>query len=241
MAHKLSQDVLAKTEVFRGLAPSALAEVALLANERTVGAGAHLFDQGQTASAFCVLLVGQLKMLQISPDGEQVVVRYIGPGEMFGTVAAFCRTDYPATALAVTDSVAATWDVASAEQLVLRYPRIASNVLRAAGQRLRDLQDRYLELATQRVERRVAHALLRLIEKGGKQADGSVRVQFPLSRQDLAEMTGTTLHTVSRILSAWESRGWIDSGRQRVAVRDASAIARIADDQDALKVMEPGG
>ena len=149
---------------------------------------------------------------------------------MFGAVAAFCHTEYPATAVAVADSLAAVWESAAAEQLISRYPRIAANVLRAAGERLRDLQNRYLELATERVERRVAHALLHLSKKSGRYVEGAIKLRFSISRQDLAEMTGTTLHTVSRILSAWEKRGWIESGRQRITLRVPEAIRSIAED-----------
>jgi len=145
-------------------------------------------------------------------------------------VAVFCRTEYPATALAVTDSVAASWDVAAIETLMRRYPEIGANALRVIGQRLQELQKRYHELATERVERRVAHALIRLVKKAGQPVKAGTRIDFPISRQDIAEMTGTTLHSVSRILSGWESRGVVESGRQRIIIRQPDALLKIADD-----------
>jgi CRP-like cAMP-binding protein len=96
--------------------------------------------------------------------------------------------------------------------------------------RVKEFQDRYRELATERVERRVAHALLRLAAQIGKSADGGTLIDLTLSRQDIAELTGTTIYTVSRILSGWESRGIIESGRERVLVRDRDALTSIADD-----------
>ena len=84
-------------------------------------------------------------------------------------------------------------------------------------------------MSTQQVERRVAHALLRLARQAGRKVEQGVEIDFPISRQDIAEMTGTTLHTVSRTLSAWESQGLIESGRQRVVLRDPHRLFTLAE------------
>ena len=102
--------------------------------------------------------------------------------------------------------------------------------MRLLAQHFTDLQDRYRELATERVERRVARALLRLVRQAGKRTEEGVHIDIPLSRQDLAEMTGTTLYTVSRILSEWEQKGLVNSGRERVTLRQAHEIMLIAED-----------
>jgi CRP-like cAMP-binding protein len=96
--------------------------------------------------------------------------------------------------------------------------------------RLQELQDRYRELATERVERRVARALLRLARQTGRKVENGVLIDFPLTREDLAEMTGTTLYTVSRILSGWEKEGLIETGRQRVLIRSPHGLVAIAED-----------
>jgi CRP-like cAMP-binding protein len=102
--------------------------------------------------------------------------------------------------------------------------------LRLVADRFHDLQDRYRELATERVERRVARALLRLARQAGKRTDEGVLLDLPLSRQDLGEMTGTTLYTVSRILSGWEQNGLILSGRERIIIRRPHELVIIAED-----------
>jgi CRP-like cAMP-binding protein len=94
----------------------------------------------------------------------------------------------------------------------------------------RRLLDRYQELATERVERRVARALLRLARQVGQKEEDGVLIGLPLSREDLAEMTGTTLYTVSRILSGWEHQGLVEAGRERVFIRDPHALVAIAED-----------
>ena len=83
---------------------------------------------------------------------------------------------------------------------------------------------------TERVERRVARALLRLVHDAGRRAEGGVEIAFPVSRQDIAEMTGTTLYTVSRLLSGWEERGIVRSSRQRIVLTKPRALVAIAED-----------
>ncbi len=114
--------------------------------------------------------------------------------------------------------------------LMEECPRLALNALRDLTARLTDLQERYRELATERVERRVAHALLRLADQAGWKTAEGVLIDMPLSRQDLAEMTGTTLYTVSRILSGWQRDGLLDIGRQRVTILDSQGLLAIAAD-----------
>jgi CRP-like cAMP-binding protein len=84
-------------------------------------------------------------------------------------------------------------------------------------------------MSTEEVERRVAHTVLRLSKDAGKSEGGGVRIDFPITRQDIAEMTGTTLHTVSRILSSWESKGLVEGGRQKLLVRDVKGLQALAD------------
>lgn len=83
-------------------------------------------------------------------------------------------------------------------------------------------------MASIRVEQRIAHALLRLLGQAGQRSGEATEIAFPVTRQDVAEMASTTLHTVSRTLHAWEEAGILSGGRRRIVVRDAQALARIA-------------
>jgi CRP-like cAMP-binding protein len=112
-----------------------------------------------------------------------------------------------------------------------RMARLAINALHSVTQRTHELQDRYRELATERVERRVARALLRLVRQTGRrQPEGGVLIDMPLSRQDVAEMTGTTLYTVSRILSHWEQLGLVAGAREQVVILSSHGLVAIAED-----------
>lgn len=122
----------------------------------------------------------------------------MGPGEIFGTVALFTDRRYPAGASAVTDCVEISWPEPALLELIHRYPQIAVKLVRIIGARLLEVQQRLREIATQRVDQRIAHAILRLAERTTTPGRDNAVVEFPLTRQDVAEMCGATLYTVSR-------------------------------------------
>lgn len=215
--------------LFRQMDPTALSRLMARATTRRVAPGDLVFEQGAQAVAFYLLLHGRLKVSQVTPDGQQVMVRVVHPGDLFGFARALARPDYPGTARAAVESIVVSWPMADWDAVVENNPRLAINAMQTIGQRLDEAHTRLREMSTQEVERRVAHAVLRLAEKAGRIEDGGTRIDFPITRQDIAEMTGTTLHTVSRLLSAWESMGLVEGGRQKLTVTDAEGLARIAD------------
>ena len=223
--------LLSGVPLFRGLGPEALRAAAEHARLVRAASGRSFFREGDAARLFFVLRRGRVKFTQISAEGHEVILRVIGPGEPFGGVAAFADTGtYPVTARALDASEALTWDGARITALMHRFPSIAINAARMIAGRLHELQEQHRQLMTERVERRVARALLRLAQHAGRRVEGGVEIDFPLSRQDLAQMTGTTLFTVSRTLSAWQEDGLIATGRRRVTVRQPHRLVRIAED-----------
>jgi len=229
MEHAVDGSMLAGAPLFVGLDAAARDEIARASRLVRLRAGETLFEQDDAATAFFVLITGRMKIAQVTVEGHLVALRYIAAGQVFAAVPLFTRTGYPASATAVVDSLAARWDQRVANELLDRHPRIVVNALTIVGGRLQELQNRYRELATERVEQRVARALLRLFGSEGRAASAA-RGAFPISRQDIAEMTGTTLHTVSRILSGWEQRGLIGGGRMRITIRNPDGLLAIADD-----------
>lgn len=229
MDYAIDGSMLAGAPLFVGLDAAARDEIAMASRLVRLRAGEAMFEQDDAATGFYVLITGRMKIAQVTVEGHLVVLRYIVPGQVFGAVPLFTGTGYPAGATAVVDSLAARWDERVANELLDRHPRIVKNALTIVGRRLQELQNRYRELATERVEQRVARAVLRLYASDGRVASVAPGA-FPISRQDIAEMTGTTLHTVSRTLSGWEQRGLIDAGRLRIAIRDADGLLAVADD-----------
>lgn len=214
--------------LFREMGEADLTRLMTRATSRLVMQGDAVFEQGADAVAFYLLLHGRLKVTQVTSDGQQVIMRVVHPGDLFGFARALARYDYPGTARAAVDSIVVGWPMADWDAVVENNPRLAINAMQTIGQRLDEAHTRLREISTQEVERRVAHAVLRLAEKAGRREASGTRIDFPISRQDIAEMTGTTLHTVSRILSAWESKGLVEGGRQKLTVCDAEGLALIA-------------
>lgn len=217
--------------LFAGLTASEQDELLREARSVRYPRGTAVFDQGTEADRFFLLLHGHLRVEKVSPQGQQTVVRYVSAGELFGVAQAMNLTHYPATAVAAVDSIALAWPSASWSRLVARFPSLASTALQTVGSRLQDTQTRVLEMSNEQVEQRIAHTLLRLAKQAGRKVQNGVEIDFPISRQDIAEMTGTTLHTVSRILSGWEQQGLVAGGRQRIVVRDAKRLLDLADDR----------
>lgn len=199
------------------------------ATSRRVPQGEYVFEQGQPAVSFYLLLHGRLKVTQVTEDGQQIIVRVVHPGDLFGFAKALQRSDYPGTAIAAAESLTLGWPTDLWPSFVERNPRLAVTAMQTIGQRLEEAHTRIREMSTQEVERRVAHAVVRLARKAGRKEEGGIRIDFPISRQDIAEMTGTTLHTVSRILSAWEGLGLVEGGRQKLLVRNIAGLSELAE------------
>jgi CRP-like cAMP-binding protein len=188
-----------------------------------------IFEQDAAADYFYLLLVGHVRVVRSNAEGEQVVVRFINEGELFGIAPALGRTTYPAYAIAAADCTAIAWTSGRWADLAARFPSFGTRAYRTIDQRLQEAHSRVMEMSTERVEQRVARTLLRLIEQAGRPTDEGIEVGFPISRQHIAEMIGSTLHTVSRVISAWETEGIVRGARQKVLVLDLKALRQIAE------------
>jgi CRP-like cAMP-binding protein len=220
---------LARMDLFQALKTAALTEVARRGQVQHLPKGTLLFPQGAPADRCHALIKGRMRIAQSGAEGDQIIVRFVGPGETFGTVALFTNRLYPAEATAVVDSVEISWPETTLLELIERYPQIALNLVKIVGSRLREAQERLREVATQRVDQRIAHALLRLADTNAtRECKGDAVIEFPLTRQDLAEMCGATLYTVSRVLTAWEKAGYITTRRKQLTIRRYSEIQRLA-------------
>jgi CRP-like cAMP-binding protein len=225
----IDTSLVAHLPLFAGLTADELDAILREARSLRIPKNSNVFEQGEDAHSFFVLLHGHVRASKTTPAGEQVVVRYVAPGESFGVAMAIGLQRYPATATAVDDSIVLAWPSATWPRLVEQYPSLATSTLRTVGSRLQETHTRVIEMSTQQVEQRVAHALLRLAKQSGRKVEAGIEIDFPISRQDIAQMTGTTLHTVSRLLSGWEQRGLIESGRQRIVLREPHKLVLLAE------------
>ena len=226
----LHRSLIQSLPIFAAMDDVELDDVVGRATALRIPKGSAVFEQGEIARSFYVLLNGRLKVVKATPEGQQVVIRFVAPGDIYGIAKALNRADYPATATALVDSVTLAWDMAIWDDFMERHPSFARNVMQMMGQRIQEAHTRLKELATQDVEHRVAHAVLRLVRQSGREVEGGVLVDFPVTRQEIAEVSGTTLHSVSRVLSAWENAGLVVVGRQKVIVCDLERLSHIAEE-----------
>jgi CRP-like cAMP-binding protein len=125
--------------------------------------------------------------------------------------------------------VVLAWPSGIWSEFASAFPSFGANTYRTVGNRLQDAHARVVAMSTEQVDQRVAHALLKLVRQSGRQTDEGLLIDFPISRQDIAEMTGTTLHTVSRLLAAWEEQGLVRGGRQKVTVVEPHRLLTLAE------------
>ncbi len=187
--------------------------------------------QDDPAEAFYVLTQGKVRLSQFTSDGQQILLRIIVPVTPFGAVALAENEHYPVSAQAIEPCTAIVWSKATLDQLLVKYPQLAINAVKILAEHVQEFQQRFTEIATQRVERRLARMILRLANQIGVKTERGVEVNLPLSRQDLAEMVGTTLYTVSRTLSQWETQGLIHSGRERLIILHPHGLVKIAEEE----------
>lgn len=216
--------------IFAGLGQDAVADALRLGRQQNLPRGAALFTQGAAATGLHLLLQGFVKVVQNRSDGRQIVIAIVGPREPAGVLALLGDDQtYPATVLALVPSVVLSWSGTALQELRDHHPALVLNAMRALGDRTRDAHARLREAAGDPVERRLAATLMRLASRLGTRGEGSeVVIGAPLTRQDLAELAGTTLATASRVLSAWKQAGILGGGRMRLILRDRRVLARLA-------------
>ncbi|MCQ3935619.1 MAG: Crp/Fnr family transcriptional regulator [Chloroflexi bacterium] len=206
---------------------------------RSIEEGGFLFLQGDEAVYLYVLTSGQVKLTQSNPSGQQVNLRTIYPWQMFGALGAVRSNGaaYPATAQALEDSTALAIQSAFLRSMMQTRPYLSFGLMNLMTSYIQEMQARYRELATEKVEQRVANALIRLAGQTGirrrpepgegpRKEAGS---ELTFSRQEVAEMTGTTLYTVSRLFSDWERKGILETGREKITVLKPHDLVRIAE------------
>ena len=218
------EDSFHRSDFLYGITEPQAADILNRGNRIRRQSGEFLFRQGDPAHKSFLVLNGRLKLIKLHEEGKEAILRYIGPGELTAIISVFKEMEYPATAETIGVTEAVGWDKQTMVQLMLDYPPLAVNMLRCTINRLDELQNRYLENCAEQVEQRISRALLRIMKQSGRRAEDGIHIDFPLSRQELADYTGTTVYTVSRILSTWEKKGWIRSKRERIIVCDPHSL-----------------
>jgi len=219
---------LLRSRIFDGLTDDERARWLARAASTSLERGAVLARQGEPARYFQLVESGFLKLLQVTADGAEVIVRFVAPGEPFGGVVALSDAPYPVTAVAVQPSTLKTWTREAVMELLADHPQVRVNLMREMAAHMTDALTRVRELATARVSQRLAHALVRLARQCGEAGPDGVMLTQPFTRQELADLTGATLYTVSRTLAKWEAEGVVRSRNRRLVLTSVRALERLA-------------
>lgn len=222
--------LMCASALFTGLTQRECMEIASCARARTFARDELLFLQGQPVRNLVLLQTGSVKLSQISPGGNEVILWMNGSGDAVGVHAEAPGCSHTCSARAMEQCRALTWEYERLQRLLADYPQIRKNISQILSNRLNELEERFREVATEKVAKRVALALLRLLKHVGKQSPSGVEVS--LSREELAQMTGTTLFTISRLLSKWGEEGFVTPRREAVLINDPRRLQQLSCEVD---------
>jgi len=215
------EEILKQSLIFSSLKDDELAELSKLAIERSVHPDEFVFWEGDNPEYFYIVVEGRVKVVKHSSSGKEFIIAFFGPGEMFGEVAVFEDKPYPASAHAVAHTKILAIKKKDFLSFLSTRPRVTLSIINVLGGRLRDAQARLKDLAGERVEQRLARTLLMLSSKLGS--------ILPFTRQELADMAGTTTETAIRVTSQLKERGIIRSVRGKITILDETKLRLLSE------------
>jgi CRP-like cAMP-binding protein len=210
--------------------PADCANIAAAAHERNIPRRQTIFFVGDPIRQLWLLTSGCVKVMQVGPNGSEVILRLSGPGEVVGGFGLNSQDNHCSTAQALQSSNALVWDAAVFESVSERLPVLRRNMVRILGARLQEMDERFREVSTEKVAPRLGSQLVRLSTQVGRNVNGGVEIS--LSREELAQLTGTTLFTVSRLFSQWELRGIVKARREAVLICNSQALVDLSEGKD---------
>jgi CRP-like cAMP-binding protein len=220
---------IAKIPLFSSLSSDEINEISRCMETRTFKKRNTIFSEGDPSNMFYVLVSGKVKMTKMSHEGKEIIIELISPGEFFGAFAALKGFPYPANAVAMADSAMLRIGRADLLRIIERFPNLMYMLTAHLSERVREFPDMLKSIALERVESRVSSLLLKLAQKTGiKTADSGLQINMKLTKQDIAEMVGSTVETTIRVMSRFEKAGLIKVSGGRIVIRNKKELARIS-------------
>lgn len=220
--------LLGQTPFFRVLPVAEIPTVAQSFHQHEYAAGDVIHLAGDPAARLSLVAAGMVRVARPTIDGQDVVLDVLHPGDYFGSLGLLGDATYPDEAVAQTHSCVLSTSATEFQALLTRYPPVAMATLDLVAQRLQAAHENIEQLSAWPVQRRLAATLLNLADRQPAVADAEALTELPFSRQDLADMTGATVETVSRVLSGFRRAGLVEGGRGWVAIRDRARLADLA-------------
>lgn len=213
--------------LFSGISSADCKEIVSAAHLKEFSRRQTVFFQGDPIRQILLLTAGCVKITQVGSNGTEVILRLSGPGELVGAAGLGLQCNHCSTAQALQFSTALAWDAGVFELLSKRFPILRRNTAHILDERLQQLEERFSELCTQKVAPRLGREIVRLLSQVGRRVNGFVEIH--LSREELGQLTGTTLFTVCRLLSQWEQQGIVSTRRETVMVHNLQALKELSE------------
>ena len=228
MGLRPSPAVIAKISLFRRVTPEDRERIAAVSFERTYERGEEVFAEGDPSEFFFVVISGRVKVYKHGPAGNDIILEMFGPGGPLGAVAAYESRPYPASARAIEPSSCLLIPRQAFFSLLEQHPSLVRGLLGSLSLRLVELTTRLAELTGGRVEARFARLFVKLAAQLGRAERGGVFIPLPLSRQELADLTGTTIETAIRTMSRWNKDDVLRTDKDGFVITDREALEAIA-------------
>lgn len=212
------------SSIFRRVGADDRLRLGTVARVQDYARGAVIFGEGDPSDVFYTVTRGRVKVFKQMPNGKEVILEIFGPGDALGAVAAYEDRPFPAAAVAIEDTTCLILPRDAFFALLERYPSLVRGLLYGMTQRVTELTNRLAELSGARVESRLARLFLKLSESSGRIERGGTFVPLALSRQELADMTGTTIETCIRIMSRWGKQGVLLTEKDGFLLKDRPTL-----------------
>lgn len=217
-------EMLGRAPLFADLSADELAEVGRRCHVQGFVAGEAVYHAGTPATRVYVVASGAVKTVRPGADGRETILDLCGPGDPLGAVPALGEEVHADSAWTLTPSCLLGLNSNEYVQIMEDFPAVAMATLKGVSRRLSEARQAVHLLAGAPLPQRLAAMLLLLAEKVGREWEGGVLIDVPLSREDLASMAGAATESVSRLLSTWKRSELIDSGRRWIALKDMAAL-----------------
>jgi len=212
-------ETLKKSDIFSKLKEEEFEAISSLFNLKQYKNNETIFLEGDTSDNFYLVAAGSVKVLKHTVMGKDIILEMMSPGDVFGGVAVLDKKPYPASAEAMEAASVIKISRLDLLKIMEEYPVLKLEIVKYFSDKLRDAHEMLKNIATERVERRIASLLLKLSEKVGV-ADGEfIKIDFPLTRQEIAEMVGTTVETCIRTMSKFQKDGLVKSSNHRTMIK----------------------
>ena len=223
-----AEELLRTTPIFSRLTPADRKTIAEVSRVQQFDKGSTIFEQDSPSDAFYAITSGRVKIFKMMPSGKDVILEVFGPGDPLGAVAAYMDRPFPAGAVALEDTTCVIIPRVSFFRLLESQPSLVRGLLLGLTTRLVELTNRLAELTGGRIEPRFARLFLKLASEMGRADRGGTFIPLPLSRQELADMTGTTIETCIRIMSRWNKDDVVRTEKDGFIVLDRAELEKTA-------------